>query len=74
MNDKYWDEKFEQLWNICSPDTRKQAISILKQIARDQREACAKEIEDIIDPDKKYHEMFGRYIVSTVRTAEIDEN
>ncbi len=67
-NDKY----FEKMADKIDPMREKDwdyLLPILKQIALDQREACVRDIVDLLEPDHSFEEV--EKITEAVRTAEI---
>ena len=68
MNEKYWDEKARMLYHYRYAE--KDVINILKQIAKDQREACETEIKAILLLPSGA--TIGE-LIEAVRTAEIEK-
>ena len=75
MNEKYWDEKLEGLARVffkmmSGNDDWPSAKAILKQIAHDQREACARGVIDLLEPNHSFDDV--EKITEAVRNAEIE--
>ena len=70
MDEKYW---YDIYWKVVNSESESERMDFLKQIAHDQRKACAKTLENKLG--KQYHELLPceELYLEAVRNAEIEE-
>jgi len=74
MNDKYFKAKLKEIgfydYTLSDRLSEELSIKVLQQIAKDQREACASVVVDLLEQDHSYDEVFK--ITEAIHNAEIE--